>query len=131
MVIVFLILIIGCACAVIYSIRELLTFIRVKKSGHLVQGKIIDFTEDRSGEGVTYPGVVSYTTISGEKVIATSKSSSGIKPSIGKEVWVVYSSSNPSHFYFQRSNVPFLMVSFILMFGVAMILLIVELCKVV
>lgn len=117
--------------AVIQSIRELFVFIHIKKTGKLVQAKIEDFKERRSGDGVTYPAVVSYKTNTGEKIIATSKTSSFMKPSIGKEVWVIYSSSDPSQFYFRNSMVPFFMIFIILIVGSVSIFLIAQLFKII
>ena len=128
-IICFLFFIVCCAFVVFKSITQLLTFIRVKKSGHTVQAEIIDFKEDTSGDSTTYPAVVSYTTIEGEKIIATSRSSSNARPPVGKKVWIIYSPADSSHFYFQRSAVPYLMTFSILGFGAGMVLMMVELFK--
>jgi Protein of unknown function (DUF3592) len=131
LIFVFIILIAACAYAVIKCIQELLTYIRIKKSGHLVKGEIIDFNEQNSDGDVFYPAVVSYTTIHGQKITATSRTASSVKPSIGKEVWVFYSPSDPSHFYFHKSHIPYISTLAIISFGTGIILLSLELFKIV
>jgi hypothetical protein len=57
-----------------------------------VQAEINDFKEVAgSGGGITYAAIVSYTTVEGEKIIATAKISTGSRPSVGKEVWIIHS----------------------------------------
>jgi hypothetical protein len=128
----FIILIFACAYVVLKLFQELLKFIRVIRTGYLVQGRIIGYEEDSSGDGTTYPAIITYTTIEGEKITGTSISSNGEKPTIGKEVWIVYDPNNPSYFYLQKSSVSTLIALNIgiVMFGVGMILLIVEMYKI-
>lgn len=94
-----------------------------------MQGTIIDFKEDKSRDGISYPAIVSYTTISGDKVIATSKTSSNVKPRIGKIVSIIYSPTNPSEFYFLPSTLPITMGFSILSFGAGGILSIMQLIR--
>ena len=124
-----ILLIAACIYAVIICTQELLKYVRIKRAGRLVEGEIIGY-EKKIDDGITYPAIVTYTTFEGQKITATSGTSSSIKPSIGKRVWIVYDSSDPTTFYFQKSSVPYISVVFIISFGGAGIFVIVELLKV-
>jgi hypothetical protein len=96
-----------CAGVVVKSIRQIWKFIRMTRSGERALATITDFKEQKSDDGVTYPAIVSFTTQTGQKITANSKHSFGFKPTVGKEVWIVYSIDDPTDFFFLKSVVPF------------------------
>ena len=115
----------GFVCAFFLTLREWRTYLRIRKTGHLVKGKIVGFKEDKSGDGVSYPAEVDYKTLADERIIATAQHSTGVKPTIGNEVWVVYNPDDPSHFYLQNSDLHIVLPVVVIAFGVGVIMSIV------
>jgi hypothetical protein len=89
------------------SIKELRKYRRLAKEGNSVLARIIGYETDNSGDTPTYPALVTFKGPNGINVTSKSKTSSSFKPTVGNEVEILYDSSYPNEFYYQKSIAPF------------------------
>ncbi len=79
----------------LYSLHVLQKFRRLKKSGHLVYGKIVDISEIGYSDGPMYSAIIEFITLEGQTFIFTSNEGGPKKPTIGETVEVLYDERKP------------------------------------
>lgn len=79
----------------LFSLHALLKIRRLKKTGHLVYGKIVDISEISDSDGPVYSAIIEFVTLEGQTVCFTSDEGGPKKPTIGENVEVLYNERKP------------------------------------
>lgn len=79
----------------LYSLHGLQKIKRLKKSGNMVDGKIVDISEINYSDGPMYSAIIEFVTLEGQTICFTSNEGGPKKPTIGESVVVLYDKRKP------------------------------------
>lgn len=79
----------------LFSLHALQKIRRLKKSGHLVYGKIVDISEIGYSDGPMYSAIIEFITLEGQTFCITSNEGGPKRPTIGETVEILYDERKP------------------------------------
>lgn len=79
----------------LYTLHELQKIRRLKKSGNLVSGKIVDISKIGYPDGPIYSPIIEFDTLEGQTICFTSNEGRATSPTIGESVVVLYDLKRP------------------------------------
>lgn len=68
---------------------------RLKNSGNMVYGKIVDISEKDYSDGSLFSAIIEFVTLEGQTICFTSNEGGPVRPTIGESVVVLYEKRKP------------------------------------
>lgn len=79
----------------LYSLHGFLKIRRLKKSGHMVYGKVVDISTTDYPDGPVYSAIIEFITLDGQTICFKSNERGSSIPTVGESVVVLYESRKP------------------------------------